>query len=118
MLSLSSIAFSMLIKQTMFFLTRLLSRSPFHSHKPHTGAERLIVDAAVELAERGHDVRERRERKEKEEEILFAMFSIVRKNTTSKDFSSSLGHHARVTEEIESNKQLTRERMEHIQILN
>ena len=31
-----------------------------HPTPPSPGAERLIVDAATELAERGHDVRERR----------------------------------------------------------
>ena len=40
-----------------------LSLSPFILIKSKTGAERLIVDAAVELAERGHDVSWRTQRK-------------------------------------------------------
>lgn len=48
-----------------FFLS--LSPCPLPPNKK-TGAERLIVDAAVELAERGHDVRARRMQREKERE--------------------------------------------------
>ena len=39
-----------------------------------TGAERLIVDAAVELAERGHDVRWRTERGKERASDFFSMF--------------------------------------------
>jgi len=66
----------------MLFGWTKLSHSRYpcsHSFKiTKKGAERLIVDAAVELAERGHDVRKRtdgeRER-ERKKGILFQCFS-------------------------------------------